>query len=897
MKKIYFVSHTHWDREWYRPFEYFRAKLVFVMDKLLDILEKDDAYKHFMLDGQTIPLEDYLKIKPEKFAQLARFVKAGRLSIGPWYIQPDEFASDGESLIRNLQIGMQIARKFGEPMMIGYLPDSFGHSGQMPHILKGFGIDSAVVMRGVPDEEIQSSEFVWQAINGDDVIAIYLPHGYSNGLFMPDKYPQFKLRLNFIMKQLEKWSDTGNYLVMNGVDHQFPQPHISKFIIKFNQTNKSKTILHSSLNAFIEKVKEDKETWDKVQGELLSPVSHRVHTSIGSTRIYQKTANRKLETYLENYVEPIAAIAWLNNADYPQGLINKAWKYLIQNQTHDGICGCGTDEVHQEMDQRFANAQILTETICKSYSRAISKKVSADGIILTIFNNAMISGRQFINATVYVKNERFSLEDVNGNSIPYQINHIEDVDISQLNIWTLYLASKDVMKKINFTFIVDFDFNIGYRVFKVKEKKTASQTNKSLTIKDNTFENDLYRLTVNPNGSITLFDKSLDREFKDFHLFEDCGDAGDTYNYSPIKKDTIVTSENTQATFVIKQSGQHFTRIKIDLSLEVPEKLINNDIERSSETKILPITSHITLYNDSKRIDFRTEIDNTVLNHRLRVLFPTGTQATHSFAETQFGTISRPTGKDASDWMKKGWKENPLPIYSQQKFVDLNDGQTGFAVLNRGLPEYEIYDQETIAITLVRGIGMMGKGNLLIRPGRPSGIPVPTPDAQCLGKHVLEYAIWPHAGNVDQGNVAKAAALYNATPLAVQNNIWHQKMISKENIISQFCSIETITSHITDQINELGFHDLALLKIKSPGIILSAVKKAEADNSFIIRIYNATSKKIDNIQLDFGMDVKEVFQADFNEEPIQLLDNPSDRRYMLPNLGAYSAATLKITLP
>ena len=195
MKKIYIVSHTHWDREWYRPYGYFRSKLVYVLDKVLSLLERDEDYKHFLLDGQAIPLEDYLEIKPENRERLADLIASGRLSAGPWYIQPDELAPDGESFIRNLMLGIQITRQFGEPMRVGYLPDSFGHSGQMPHILKGFGIQSAVVMRGVPEQDIHSSEFMWEGDNGDALLTVYLPHGYSNAMFMPDNYTRFKLRI------------------------------------------------------------------------------------------------------------------------------------------------------------------------------------------------------------------------------------------------------------------------------------------------------------------------------------------------------------------------------------------------------------------------------------------------------------------------------------------------------------------------------------------------------------------------------------------------------------------------------------------------------------------------------------------------------------------------------
>lgn len=129
---LFVVSHTHWDREWYQPFEEFRIRLVRLMDKLLDILTSDPDYRYFTLDGQTIILEDYLEIRPQKEEEARRLVHQGRLLIGPWWILPDEFLVSPEATIRNLMLGDQVAKRFGAKMEVGYLPDPFGHIGQMP---------------------------------------------------------------------------------------------------------------------------------------------------------------------------------------------------------------------------------------------------------------------------------------------------------------------------------------------------------------------------------------------------------------------------------------------------------------------------------------------------------------------------------------------------------------------------------------------------------------------------------------------------------------------------------------------------------------------------------------------------------------------------------------------
>src|SRR3989304_4257881 len=151
------VSHTHWDREWYRPFEAFRARLVRMMDNLLDLLDSDPEYRHFVLDGQTIPLDDYLEIRPDRRPDIERLVKAGRLLIGPNYMLPDEFLIGGESWGPNLMLGIRSAREYGGAMMVGYSPDAFGHIAHLPAILNGFGLDSVLIWRGI-GREVTTSE-------------------------------------------------------------------------------------------------------------------------------------------------------------------------------------------------------------------------------------------------------------------------------------------------------------------------------------------------------------------------------------------------------------------------------------------------------------------------------------------------------------------------------------------------------------------------------------------------------------------------------------------------------------------------------------------------------------------------------------------------------------------
>src|SRR5512140_1842314 len=168
MKPVYhIVSHSHWDREWYKSFEQFRSMLVNMVDDLLDLLARDPAYVCFTLDAQTIVLDDYLAVRPEREPELRRLVREGRLMIGPWYVLPDEFLVSAEATVRNLLTGARRSRDFGAEMKVGYIP-------MMPAILSGFGIDTALLYRGFGGEpEQNSSEYWWTGPDGTRCLMLH----------------------------------------------------------------------------------------------------------------------------------------------------------------------------------------------------------------------------------------------------------------------------------------------------------------------------------------------------------------------------------------------------------------------------------------------------------------------------------------------------------------------------------------------------------------------------------------------------------------------------------------------------------------------------------------------------------------------------------------------------
>ena len=371
-----FVSHTHWDREWYQPFEEFRIRSVQLVDKLLHILDTDPGYRYFMLDGQTIVLDDYLAIRPENRGRIEGYVRAGRIQIGPWYILPDEFLVSGESTIRNLLVGAEMCTAYGAGtrsarMDVGNIPDPFGHISQLPQILRGFDIDSAVFTRGVSGVQ---NEFTWQAPDGSEVLVIHQQHGYGNASNMPVNADAFIARTQQIAERLTPTATTPHLLAMNGSDHVEPMGELSTLLAAADAALPEVDVRHGTLPQFIAAVRAahqaDQIELETRRGEMRDSAKSPLLPGVLSTRMWIKQRNVACETLLTRWAEPTAALAQIAGApldlDRQSALVKQAWRYLLQNHPHDSICGCSVDQVHTEMDVRFDWVEQIGETVAQA---------------------------------------------------------------------------------------------------------------------------------------------------------------------------------------------------------------------------------------------------------------------------------------------------------------------------------------------------------------------------------------------------------------------------------------------------------------------------------------------------------------------------------------------------
>jgi mannosylglycerate hydrolase len=838
---IIVVPETHWDREWYQPFEVFRARLVRMMDRLLWLLDAKPEFSYFTLDGQSIVLEDYLEVRPDRREEIARLVQAGRLLIGPWYVLPDEFLPGGESHIRNLQTGIAVARRFGPVMMVGYLPDMFGQMAHMPALLAGFGIPAAVIWRGA-DKSLTPSEFFWRAPDGCEVLTVHLPAGYGIASYLSPDRKKLLMQLQSLRQMLEPWAGTRYLLLPNGNDHSEAQPELPAVIAAANEALDDAELVHGTLPMYLEAVRremgERSDGWLRWQGELRSSQRAHLLPGVTSSRIWVKQENQACEGLLLRWAEPFSAWAHVlrrRNDDEAEraasdaGSLRLAWRLLLQNQAHDSICGCSNDEVHDEMRVRFRRCRSLAESVRRDALDYVARAaVPKDRPHVVVFNPLGAARSDFCTARVPVQGqlEPVALEGGDGGGrIPVQF--LRRGRLSPLD---------PLPERVEVGFVASEVPAVGYRTLRVvygQGKRPPPQPARAI-------ENEYLRVEADPSdGTLALTDKATGVTLHGLNRFADGGDAGDEYNYCPPDQDELVDAPSQPPEIHLMEAGPGRWTLEIALDYSLPQALSPDGRARSLERRPCRIVSRASLYPGVPRLDFETEVDNRAEDHRLRVHFPAGLNTDASHAEQHFGVVKRAIALPEHD---STWAETPQGTHPQKSFVDVSDGRRGLMLANRGLPEYEVLggaDGVTIALTLLRCVGWLSRSWLATRPA-PAGPLVPTPGAQEQGRHLFHYSLIPHEFGWETAFLQ--AHRFALPPRAV------------------------FVGGGRSQVPPAG----SLLSLRPESFVLSALKEAEDGQGLIVRLYNIADQPVEGeVRLDsaFG-GWQAVERANLNEETL-----------------------------
>ena len=816
MSTLHVISHTHWDREWYLTYQQFRMRLVDLIDHVLDILDTDPEFKHFHLDGQTIVLEDYLQIRPQNERRLRKYVEDGRLLIGPWYQLNDESLVSGESTVRSLLIGHRIAADFGAVMKIGYLPDQFGNISQMPQIFREFGIDNCIFGRGLQLVDDEKMELYWQSPDGSEVISSLMAYWYNNAQRFPADIDEATEYTKAIVERMAPKAATDQLLLMNGVDHLEAQEGLPYILKRVNERLEGDKLIHSTMPAYIEAVKryvaDHKIELRHVKGELREDRGGSVLAGTLSSRMYLKQANCESEIWLEKYAEPSSAFAWMTGKEYPSDFLTYAWKLLMQNHPHDSICGCSIDQVHDEMMPRFAQVQQVAQELTNRSLEWVAGGIKTEGDSLVVFNPLSWSRTDRLTAEIEfplgepvrgrptVDESRdvaaIELRDPEGNLVPYKLLNREILGKQVLSPIELPLAV--MVRRFTIEFVAEDVPACGYKTY-----------------------------LINPAPKVPEFEGKLTADMlflRDLCALEDGGDVGDEYCYAKPIQDRLVEALGSSLNIEVIDHSPTSATVRLTAMLRLPEGA--DGAGRSEATVECPVTCCLTITAKSPRVDVVTEIENKARDHRLRVVFPSGIETDVAHAEGHFDVITRPI-RPPKEW------EGASTFFPQRSWVDLNDGQRGLTIINKGLPEYEVYDDEarTIALTLLRCVGRLSGGG-----DTPTAIR--TPGAQCLGKHRFEYAILPHKGTWQEARVWQQAHQHNVPMLAVQTG-----------------------EHDGELPPEQSFVD-----ISPPELIVTAIKKVEDRDALLVRFFNITDENIHEAKVKVQKAIS-ARTVNLNEEP------------------------------
>lgn len=868
---LHFVSHTHWDREWYEAFDAFRLRLVNLIDHLLDILQKGPLYQSFLLDGQSIIIEDYLEIKPERELLLKNMIRSGRIFVGPWYVLPDEFLISGETHVRNLLFGEKICRTFGGKMNIGYLPDSFGHIAQMPQILKKSGISYAVIWRGVP-KKVKTSEFYWESPDGSKVLTLYMPLGYGVAANLPSEKEELVQRVKRLVENLSPFATTSHILLMNGSDHVEPESELSAKLSLLKEALPEHIILHSNLPYIFDRISEEIQDIPSYKGEWRADDFNYLLGGTLSSRVYLKQKHGFLSHTMEGQIEPLCSTLSIFDYSYPIEMINYLWKLLLQNSPHDSICGCSIDAVHEEMMQRYRKMETIIYKLLNEASKKLEYLFNpAREENLIIFNphpypitsyiecdvmlqKAKIKEVDFEAGKLVSHEEKISRRDffpalklVSGDEEIYpETLQREHINLLETPAHTLPEVFSAQCYRIAFTAhnLPPIGFKT-YRVVPLQERVTVTPHQ----ISDFVLENEFYKLQISPSGELlTLEDKTSKKSLPIRLLFEDGADGGDEYDYSSIEKDEIISSLDFSPTVSWLYNNSYLQRVKISYELKVPYSITPERKERSKKRVVLPIEVEISLSQGVKRIDLDIRVNNTALDHRFRVIFEFPIKASSSLADAHFAVLER--------------KIDSEKTFPQNDFVLVQDGASALAILNQGLREYQTTSTEKgtiVAITLLRCIGWLSRSDLLTRKG-DAGWSIPAPGAQSLGKHVFNLALIFDEKQFPQLEVSKEALLFARPPLTFQ--------IQGEPHILPI--------------------DWTFLSFDNPCIVLSALKKREDREEIVLRFYNPTPQK-QRCEVDFKIPIYLLKELSLLEKEIQVF--PLREKKVVAEFNPYEIKT------
>ena len=862
------IPHTHWDREWY--FTTSRSKIYSLnhFKEIFDVLENNKNFSHFLLDAQLSIIDDYLEFHPYDENRIKKLVTEGKLIIGPWYTQTDQMVISGESIIRNLYYGIERAKDFGAYMKTGYMPDSFGQSAQMPQLLNGFNIKYNTFKRGLGDSHYPKNEFYWEAPDGSRVFNMYLDR-YGNFVYFTSEADSLNNLMAKLKKETDRRSLIGTLTLYNGEDQRPIRKNLPEIVEKLNELNPDSNFYISTIDNVMEKAENNGFHYDTVKGEMTSGQFSRVHKSIYSTRADLKIKNNKNENLIVNISEPLSSIAYKSGFEYENRVFEKIWKLMSENAAHDSIGMCNSDETNNSIEYRNDTVKSLMDNLNDLKMREIGSAIPEKDIFqFQVYNFLPYRRSGVLKTEIFTPFTDVEIYDTDGNIYETKVLKSEKLEERIKNKMKSEVGfntndnprwikeNVEIYKTELLIYLKDM-LPLGYRTLFMRKKELVDKVYECIT-EVNEIENEILNVRVQKNGSIIIKDKKNNLKKEGFLIFEDSGDAGDTYDYSEPYNDRILTSENSEIKIFETEKNSLLNKIKYSVKMNIPYNLTSR--EQKQDNIQIEFFVTLSLEKNSSLVKVDIELENRAIEHRIRVLFKTGIESVESIADQQFGTIRRPVYlSEVENWRENGWNEKPRTIEPMQSFVSLANDHENVSIITDCVREYQITGEkfDTIALTLFRSTPEMGKAELKDRPGRASGMANwETPDANLLKNLKFNFAISIERDEYSISKISNISKEY-LTPF-----YYYQA--------AEFKNVDIFFLMNKPEIQNVPF-DYSIFSSENRNCVLSTVKKAEKEDALIIRVYNSDDKKPTDFDIIYHDDIKNISLVKFDEETV--MDN------------------------
>lgn len=845
--------------------------LVQMMDELIDIMENDEEYRYFTLDGQTIALDDYLEVRPHMKERVGKLIKDGRILVGPWYSLVDCYSVNPESIIRNLLLGKKVCSKYGEPMKVGYSIFSFGQMAQLPQIYNGFGINDIVFYKGASTKEFPQSEFMWVAPDGSTALATRLgkekrwnfyfdfdvpvllggdvkkpgweakftdgsrlchlndeqhKHMYSC-ILEPDiriRKENIRKCIENVLADLKESVSDDVFVAFDGTDFTSPFPEMPEAIRMTNEIFDGELCVESSNpERYFADLREsiDTDSLKKYTGEMrFGPINH-VHSETMGSNVDIKQADFKAENTLINYAEPLSVMAKTNGGKYDYDILELAWKYLFAAHAHDSIHGSGDPRIKPDNLNRIAQVQEIADSITKRAVEGIASRIDfssfdSDDIALTVFNTTPYPRSDVMEITVDLPREEavvdYWIEDLDGNRV--ECYKVGEENFTLAMIHRKYRPKSVYCDRYTLNVHVTDIPAMGFKTYKIKRIRGVASSSSNP-----------FPLGISPYKPIGVCGNVLDNGLVKVTITPN--GTVDVFDYESGR-----TYKGLNAFRDAGSCGDFWIHREPFSNTIISSKACSAQIELVANSGLIATYRVILTLDIPEKLDGKvrskhkipTEITTEITLRKGSKRIDFKTSLTNN-ADDHMLVVDFPTGIDAkyADWEapfeirkrevdnftnNNGIKGPELERQAMQNFVNVYDKKGAFALMSKGLKEVGTKNEDGAVLTLT--LLRAATGVFPIHDDLLIGSH--ESPSQCHGDFTFEYAVLVH----------------NNEDVVAESRKYIVPMMSAQIGVSDKGTIPPVYSLMSHENND---------------ICLSTFKSSE-DGSTIIRIFNPTDKQV-----------------------------------------------------